>query len=130
MSSDDAEARRFIGEHITSVAQLELLLLLRTTPEEWWSTEALARELRMDASWMEGTLRGLHAKGLCARTSDEPARYQFAPATPALEHAVTAVARAYILHRVSIIESIYSKPSAGIRVFADAFKLKRDPPHG
>lgn len=130
MSADDSEARRFIAEHITSVAQLELLLLLRTTPDEWWSSDALARELRMEASWMEGTLGTLHAKGLCARSHDAPIRYQFAPASPALEQAVTIVARAYILHRVSIIEAIYSKPSASIRVFADAFKLKKEPPHG
>ena len=38
------EASRFIAEYITSVAQLELLLLLRTDQERAWTADHLARE--------------------------------------------------------------------------------------
>jgi hypothetical protein len=41
-----AELVRFIHEHIHSVEQLEVLLLLRENPERWWSPEEVSQALR------------------------------------------------------------------------------------
>lgn len=131
MPAEDAsaEARRFVAEHISSVAQLEMLLLLRTNPSESWTASQMAREMRMDAAWAEARLKELHARGLLERSEQGDPAYRYQPRTPELERAVTAVSRAYLLQRVSIIELIYSKPSDSIRVFADAFRLKKDRPN-
>ncbi len=124
-----AQARKFIAHYITSVAQLEMLLLLRTNPTESWSAENLARELRVDTQWAETQLRQLRDSGLAECSGSPGSLYRFKAATPALDEAVTALSREYLIHRVSIIEAIYSKPSGSIRVFADAFRIKKEPPN-
>jgi hypothetical protein len=124
-----AAARRFVEQYITSVAQLEMLLLLRTNPTEGWSAEQMARELRLETQWAEQQLQQLCEFGLAAPSGQSPTLFRFQPATPVLADSVTALSRAYLIHRVSIIETIYSKPSGSIRVFADAFRIKKEPPH-
>jgi hypothetical protein len=128
---DDAisKARKFIAQYITSVAQLEMLLLLRTNPTESWSADQLARELRVEPQWASVQLQQLCDSGLAERQSQPVPSYRYKPSTPALNDEVTALSRAYLIHRVSIIEAIYSKPSGSIRVFADAFRIKKDPPN-
>jgi hypothetical protein len=123
------QARKFVAQFITSVAQLEMLLLLRTNPGESWSAENLARELRVETPWAEAQLRQFCDSGLAECSGSPEALYRFRAATPAIDEAVTALSREYLIHRVSIIEAIYSKPSGSIRVFADAFRIKKEPPN-
>jgi hypothetical protein len=123
------EASRFVAEYITSVAQLELLLLLRTDPARIWSAENLARELRVDPSWAQAQLQTMANAGLLKCASSTNPGFQFGPAGPEVEQALTTVAQAYIVNRVSVIELIYSKPSSeNLRAFSDAFRLRKDPP--
>lgn len=126
------EVRRFLLEHIASVAQLEVLLLLRANPAEGWSAERLAGELRVALPWARDQLEDLRARGLLEREAGDPPTYRFRARTPELERTANALARDYILHRVTIIEIIYTKPSDSLRSFSDAFRLKRDrePPNG
>ena len=51
---------RFLGEHISSIAQLEILLLLQTNPQHRWSTQSVVRELRTDATGTQFGQRMLH----------------------------------------------------------------------
>jgi hypothetical protein len=125
------QARRFITDHIGSVAQLELLLLLRTTSSRRWTVEGLSSELRVEPDWAHAQLILFCDIGL-VRSDDSTAQntFTYQPARDELRDAVTAVAQAYLLHRVSIIELIYSKPPQSIRAFADAFKFRKEPPRG
>lgn len=123
------EASRFVAEYITSVAQLELLLLLRTDPARIWSAASLAGELRVDAAWAQAQLQAMGDAGLLKCASPPTTGFQFGPARPEVEQALTAVAQAYLVNRVSVIELIYSKPSGeNLRAFSDAFRLRKDPP--
>jgi hypothetical protein len=47
-------------------------------------------------------------------------------ASSALEKAVEMLAACYADRRVSVVAQLYSKPTRRIRVFADAFLLRRD----
>lgn len=123
-------ALQFIRERITSVAQLELLLLLRTTSGRSWSAAELGRELRVQESWAAAELQELCDQRLLIKVAAPEPRYEYRPATAELEEAVTAVAQAYLLHRVSVIETVYSRSTETIRAFADAFKLRKEPPSG
>jgi predicted ArsR family transcriptional regulator len=120
------EARRFIAEYITSVAQLEMLLLLRTNPQQEWSVEELSRELRIEPAWASSQLRNLCDAGLLHCEEREKPTYCYRPRTAELDGAAAAVAQAYLLHRVSVVELIYSDSNSTIRAFADAFKLRKD----
>jgi hypothetical protein len=120
--------QRFIHEHIASVAQLEILLLLHTNPNQAWTPVAVARELRIEPAGAQLQLNALVASGLIK--FDPPESYQFASRSPELEAATVAVAQAYLVRRVTVIGLIFSKPSDKIRAFSDAFKLRKDPPLG
>jgi hypothetical protein len=131
LSSDIApNAQRFIRDHITSVAQLEMLLLLRTNPQQAWSAVELARELRVDPAWAEAQMCYLHEKQLIELSAASDPVYRYCPATPELEATVTALTQAYLVHRVSVIELIYDKPPEALRALADAFRIRKKPPHG
>jgi hypothetical protein len=120
------EVRRFIEEHIGSVAQLEILLLLHARGGTELSAEAVARELRVEPRWAAAELRELTAHGLFEERSAPEPLYRFAPPTPELARAVVLLADAYRQRRVTVINLIFEKPSKNIRVFADAFRLRKD----
>ncbi len=123
------EVAQFVRDHIHSVEQLEVLLLLRTDPVRAWTPGDVARELRTNESSVEARLGDLHATHLVTRTepatpTDRP-RFTYAPATPELTSAVDALASAYGEMRYRVIEQILSKPTDKVRLFADAFRLRR-----
>ena len=124
-------AKRFIADFIGSVAQLELLLLLRTTAPRRWTVQELSNELRVEVKWARAQLLHFCDCGL-VRPDDSAGEttFMYEPAREELRTQVTAVAQAYLLHRVTVIEAIYSKPPQSIRAFADAFKFRKEQPRG
>lgn len=125
------EEVRSLLERISSISQLETLLLLhRTAPMEWHAVQ-VAAELRIEARAAEEQLFALAARELLDLHEVEAegeVRFRFAPASPALGEAVAALAAAYEKRRVTVVQTLYSKPAgAGIRVFAEAFRLRKEP---
>ena len=119
------DVQSFIRTHLSSVAQLEILLLLHGGPGTPRAPEDVAESLRIDPVWAGAEMQRLHASGLF-EPSDDGAAYCYRPATPALAGAVDGLAKAFSTHRVSVITLIFSTPSDSVGSFADAFKLKRD----
>jgi hypothetical protein len=122
--------KRFIADHIDSVMQLELLLLLRERLAQAWSAEGLAQECRVEPIWVEGHLRAMVAAGLATAFDTMPATYRYAPKSPEMMDTVDELARAYADRRVTVIGLIFAKPTDKIRSFADAFRLRKDRPAG
>jgi hypothetical protein len=119
--------KRFIADHITSVDQLEVLLLLHRTAEREWTAAAVSRELRIDAEWAARRLDDLQVRGfLSAMEGEGAASYRWAPATADLARGVEAVAAAYAERRVSVTTLIFAQPSSTIRTFANAFRFRKD----
>jgi hypothetical protein len=118
----------FIADHIDSVVQLELLLLLRAEPQKSFRPTVLAKGLAIDPVWAEGQLRKLCSSGVLSCTQAPEPAYQYAPRTPELHLAVQGLAQAYADRRVSVIALIFSKPSEQLRSFSDAFRLRKDEP--
>jgi predicted ArsR family transcriptional regulator len=128
------EIRRFIGACITSVAQLEALLLLAEQRHTDWTATEISAELRSTPGLMMNVLSDLYALGLVAAT-DTPAekdgrqetRYRYQPASPLLERTVEGLAEAYRERRHSVLSTIYSpREPSSLRAFSDAFRLRRD----
>lgn len=143
MSAEDIppEVRAFIADHIESVVQLEVLLLLHANPARTWQAADIGRELRIDATWAAEQLVYLTARGILASatsgagsdpassaSSSSAAVYQYRPRTGELDRAVRGLAAAYADRRVTVINLIFSKPLDKLRSFSDAFKLRRDDP--
>lgn len=115
-----------IAAHISSVVQLELLLLLHGEPARERTPTDISKELRVDAGWVAGQLRELAAAGLLTQTDGPNPAFRYQAARPELHDAVEGLARAYTERRVTVIGLIFSKPSDPIRSFTDAFRLRRD----
>lgn len=120
------EVKQLIYRHISSVMQLEVLLYLLNHAQQAWSIASLAREFRVDPGWVEVELDDLCRGGLLLCAGDAAARtYRYVASTPEIDHAVQGLAKAYADRRVTVTSLIYAKPVDNIRVFADAFKLKK-----
>jgi hypothetical protein len=119
--------QQFIVKYITSVDQLEILLLLHEYPEREWNADDVARHLFTESTSAESRLAELAANGLISTKSPgDRMSYRHGPKTPQLERAIAELAKQYPKYRVRIINLIFSKPIDKIRTFADAFRLKQD----
>ncbi len=117
------EVRTLVATHIQSVEQLEVLLLLHAQQGRAWTAAEVAAELRIDAMSAASRLEDLSARGFLDHAGGT---YTFHSIDSAMSRAVTALAEAYRDRRVSLINLIFSKPVDKVRLFADAFKLRKD----
>ena len=119
------EVRQFIAQHVSSVAQLEVLLLVRSAAAEAHTAETVAQALRIDPGWAGAELERLRADGFLAEADGTPDAYCYAPSAR-LRAGVDRLAESFSTHRVSVITLIFSPPSDAIDSFADAFKFRKD----
>jgi DNA-binding IclR family transcriptional regulator len=113
--------RKLIADHIDSVEQLEVLILLRSQRGRSWTVEEINDEIKSSTSSVEARLTALAARGLVERQGPT-FRYQ---AAPEMDVTVTELAQAYAERRFTVIELIFAKPADKLRAFADAFKVNR-----
>ena len=123
---DFSEAlRAFIRKHISSVEQVEVLLLLyRTSPREW-SAVTVGRELRIDPVSAARRLADFHEQGLVSvRVTDEAILYWYEGSSPADDRMIAELDREFRDRRTSLISLIFASPSDDLQAFADAFRLR------
>lgn len=106
------EVRDFVEEHITSAAQVELLLFLRARPGRSFDAPGAGRELRIDPSQAEQLLAELARSGLVRQAEDG---YTYAPRDPHRQEVVDALAALYPSYRVAIVSLIFSRPAGRLR---------------
>jgi hypothetical protein len=118
-----APVRQFVAEHIESVAQLEVLLLLRAASDKDWTAPEVARALvTQPESAAAGWLDDLAKRGL-AREAGGAYRFD---APPELEPMLDDLAESYAKYRVTVVALIFAKPSDRITSFADAFRIRKE----
>jgi len=115
--------RRLIAESIDSVPELEAILLLREGRGVSWTPEQAGRRLYVSTTAATHILSVLTERGLFVGDGES---YRYAPARPELEDAVDQLAVAYAGQLVAVTQLIHAKPSASVREFADAFRIRRD----
>jgi hypothetical protein len=117
---------QFILAKIDSVAQMEALLLLRSKPEEEWSSGSLARGLYITEDQTVELLRRFCDEGFLMLKAGDPPRYQYRPASAELRQMLDRLADVYSKHLLPVTNLIHLKPKTRVREFADAFKLRKD----
>lgn len=115
---------QFIADHINSVEQLEVLLLLHGRASEEWTAATVARELYIDPGSAGRRLADWHARGLLSVSEAPDPSYRFAPQDSELRRTVRDLASTYAERRVTVTNLIFSKPTDHISVFADAFRIR------
>lgn len=116
-----ASVREFVARHIDSVAQLEVLLLLRAAPEKDWTPAEVASALVIQpelvaASWLED----LAGRGFASRARG---RYRYEPPAD-LRRTLDELAESYAKYRVTLVALIFAKPSDRITSLSDAFRFR------
>jgi hypothetical protein len=111
--------RRFIAEHIESVAQLEALLLLRAAPDKWWTPDEVARALVTRPEPAAALLTHLGSHGV---VEERPGEFRYVARDD-----IDAVAEAYATRRTTVIGLIFSRPDPAVSSLADAFRFRRKP---
>jgi AraC-like DNA-binding protein len=117
------EVHRLLGLPIDSVEELEVLLLMRRSPEGRWTAEEMARELYSHPTSITRRFQRLLGSGLLGETA--PGQVQYAPRSVELDQTVAGVAEAYRERRVAVVSLIASKPIANVKAFSDAFRFRR-----
>jgi hypothetical protein len=117
-----AEVKDFIGQNIESLAQLELLLLVRQHAGIIWSVDDAAKALSITSAMAAELLADLVRRGFVVQ-NDSGFRYQTAGA---VDQMVAQLAELYRSRRVAVTTEIYSKPVNKVQTFADAFRFRRE----
>ncbi|MBA3892233.1 MAG: hypothetical protein H0X69_00860 [Gemmatimonadales bacterium] len=117
------DVRTFLHQHVDSVEQLEVLLLLWRAPERGWTSEEVATAVYSHPSSVVRRLAMLLGQGLLRER--EPGCYQYAPRTADLHDTVTRLDHTYRERRVAVVTLIASKPIENVRAFSDAFRIRR-----
>lgn len=120
------EVRAFIADHIDSVLQLELLLLLHAKRDRDFDAAEVMEEMRIDLTWAATQLDFFCARGILSCTDAAPRRYRYAPRSAEMDAAVAKLDQTYADRRVSVISLIFSKPTDKLRSFADAFRVRKE----
>jgi hypothetical protein len=116
---------RFIHEHISSIEQLEVLLLLHDDPHKYWSAAEISRVLYRQPASVSERLEQLHAAQLLEVQRQEPPLFCFNTQTPHRD-VVWALDRAYKERKDTVIRLVFTKPRDHLRAFSDAFRLRKD----
>jgi hypothetical protein len=118
------EARRLIAGYIRTVEQLEILLLLKGSPQKEFSVLDVFRVIQSSQNSVATSLGIFTNAGFLIEESGGTYRYE--PRNKDVDQAIDALAKAYQERRVTVIEAIYHQASDPVRNFADAFKLRKE----
>jgi hypothetical protein len=125
--NDDPEipplVRLFILEHLNSIEQLEVLLLLHRTAPVPWTAPAISAELRSSPSSVAQRLTSLVARRLVEKLDGDA--YRFAPEHKEVREAVQAVAETYRVRPYTIMELISGNRSPLLRQRAQALRTRK-----
>jgi DNA-binding MarR family transcriptional regulator len=111
--------RTFVNKYITSVEQIEVLLILFANPDRAWTIHEISAILRSSPHSITSRLHALEHAGLARAESDG---YRYASRGKSHEM-VEMLQEEYGARRFSVIELVFSRPDAA-RSFADAFRFK------
>jgi len=86
------EALRLLAEHVHSIGELDLLMLLEDDRRRSWDAEQVCDRLRCPHSWAEPRLDALAAAGLLTEAQGQ---YRCAPSSAELDEALDAITHAH-----------------------------------
>ena len=114
--------KALIVQHIVSVEQLEVLLLLREDPGRAWTPNQVNDRIKSSVASVTERLADLESRGLIQHQGES---YGYDAGNPHAE-VVAELATTYAESRFTVIELIFAKPNDNLRVFARAFRIRGD----
>lgn len=119
-----ADVGQFILDRIDSIAQLEAVLLLRASPDNWWECKSVAERLYITEDNTQTVLESLCKRGLLLASDAKQRRgYRYRPETGELREMVDRLAYYYAKHLVPVSNLVHAKARTRLEGFAQAFKF-------
>ena len=117
------DIRRFLLQHIDSVAKLEALLLMRHHAAQDWDAGLIAKRLYINTQQASTILADLSKVGLCRVTEPQGSCYRYDPVNDSLGDVVSRLAEVYARQLIPVTNLIHSRSPSSLQHFADAFKV-------
>lgn len=96
---------------------------LHTAAPEALTADTIQRATQLDAGTISRCLADLVTAGV-AKPTEASDTFRLAPATPAKQREVDALAVMYNERPVTLVRMVYEQGPASVRSFADAFRLR------
>jgi hypothetical protein len=119
------ELKGFIRQYITSLEELEVLLIMFKEPERFWTAEEIFAITQSNVVSIGRRLKYLSESGFLKESDGPRPKYQFCPNSPELAQRIAELKDAYAISKYKIFDAIFSVPRGQAKLFADSFKLKR-----
>lgn len=108
------EIKRFIQDHINSIEQLEILLLLASNPNQEWSALETSLKLYRRQDSVAACLEELRCQNLVTMREEAVALYRYAHEARR-NVLVQGVGRAYDVRKDAVIRLVFTRPHGDIR---------------
>lgn len=105
-----------------SVESLEIVMLLRRSPDTFWGPPAVAEQLGIPLEVTRTKLEALLRRGVLT-VGEQTGAFRYAPAA-AIGGAIDELSVEYTERRANVINAIYSARLGSLRAFSDAFRVK------
>jgi hypothetical protein len=120
------ELRLFLKERMSSVDQIEIVLLLLASPEKAWTAPEVAETLKMAPESTAMRLFLLASAGLIVFEAGGIPRYRYSVTDQKTDRLLRELIPIFAQDRGAVLQAIEAPAAADpLRTFADAFKLKR-----
>lgn len=117
------EVRQFVAQHIQSLDQLEILLLVSALPDREWTADAVYKVVLSNPELVAERLESFVRAGLL-KCSGDPPLYSYGPSSAEVGNHIAVLSALYKMSRHKVVELIY-RPRDPLKEFSDAFKFKR-----
>ncbi len=119
------DIERFIHDNINSVEQLEVLLLIAAPPQKEWSAGEVSEKIYRQPDSVASRLEDFRDRGILSVRKESLLLYRYVPSAQ-LDVVIRGLERAYEVRRDAVIRLIFTRPPDALRVFSDAFRIRRD----
>ena len=119
-----AALRNFLQQRLSSIDQIDIVLLLMRDPARAWTAPEVAAALGTAPESAAMRLFLLASSGLLVFEPAGMPKYRFAPADGQTQALLTELAEVYETDR-DAVAALVGAPPDPLRSFADAFKLKK-----
>jgi hypothetical protein len=117
--------QRLVATHVDSLDVMQVLLLLHDHPDRTWTSQEATEVLGLDAASVSGALVRLRQRGFLTVELAGDTRYRYAPKGD-LGSAVDDLKECYRARPIDLAALIAARPQQRLRLFADAFRLRKD----
>ena len=119
------EIERFIHDNINSIEQMEILLLLFSTPQKEWSAIQVSQKLYRQPESAAVKLEELRDRGILSVREEGQLLYRYIPNSHQ-DAVIRGLDRAYQIRKDAVIDLVFNRSSDTLRAFSNAFRIRRE----